>query len=299
MRRSGLLFLAALSPCAAWAQTPAPPPLLLQAAPETVYSDAQREKDDAIARHFVQDYLASEAVLEGQFARWKQKVCPHVWGLTPVASWVVEHQIKQTAQKIGAPVEMEDPCAKPNLLVIVTPDPQGALDSIAEKAPVLVAMQEIKRLQIKYFAQSWYVSLITDYDGRVTADVESPDGTPPTFKANDSRLHTGLTAQMGIATVIIDAKAAEGTSLGAIADYAAMVGLSQTRQRGLCQPVATIANLLVPGCDAGEKSDHLTDVDLAMLTGLYQAPDTPEILQRQRIMGAMKNALAKMHGGTP
>jgi len=216
-----------------------------------------------------------------------------------VASWQVEHRIKEIAQQVGAPVDMDDPCKSPNLLVVVTADPQASLDSIADRAPVLVAMQDIKRLKIKYPVQSWYVSLVTDYNGRTFADVESPDGNPPTVHANLSHLFTGVTAQMGMATVIIDAKVAEGLTIGTVADYAALLGLSQTVQRGICHPAPSIANLLLQGCDPALVSRTITEVDLAMLDGLYHSPETPEVLQRQRIVGAMKAAMAKAHGGAP
>ena len=295
MRRLIVLLFAVTLPGLALAQAPAPPP----GEPETIYSDAQREKDDATARHFVQGYLESEPLLDGEFARWKQKVCPKVWGLKPVAAWMIEHRIKQIAAQVGAPVDMDDPCATPNLLVVVTQQPQASLDSIAEKAPVLVAMQEIKRLKIKYPVQSWYISLVKDDNGRVMAYVESPDGTPPQVHARLSRLYTGVTAEMGIATVIIDANAVNGLALGTIADYAALVGLSQTVQRGVCQPVPTVANLLLKGCSPESQSAGLSDVDLAMLTGLYHSPESPEQLQRQFIVKAMKEALARGQDSAP
>jgi hypothetical protein len=273
------------------------PPAMVTGEPETVYSDAQREKDDSAARHFMQEYLAPEILIEGQYARWKQKVCPKVWGLAPVAGWFVEHRIKEIADKIGAPVDHDDDCARPNVLVVVTPQPQASLDSIADKAPVLVAYQEIKRLTIKHPIQSWYVSLIHDYNGKVVADVELPDGTPPSFAANDSRLRSGLSVEMHMALIIIDADQVTGQPLGALADYAALAGLSQTVQRGACQVAPTIANLMLKGCAAENESSALTDFDLAMLNGLYHAPMEPERLQRQFIVRAMKAELAKEHGG--
>ena len=77
------LIMTSLVPFAALAQASAPPP----GEPETIYSDAQRVKDDATARRFVQSYLEPEGTLDMQFARWKQKVCPKVYGLKPVATW--------------------------------------------------------------------------------------------------------------------------------------------------------------------------------------------------------------------
>jgi hypothetical protein len=215
-----------------------------------------------------------------------------------VAGWVVEHRIKESADKVGAPVDRDDPCT-PNLLVIVSPDPQAMLDDLADKVPVLVAYQEIKRLKVKYPAQSWYVSLIHDNNGRTVADVELPDGSAPTFAVSGSRLRNGVIPEMHIATIIIDAKAATGLPLGSIADYAALTGLSQTVQRGTCQVAPTVANLMLKGCDPQNESDGITDLDIAMLFGLYHAPMEPQRLQRQFIVKAMKDELARQHGGAP
>ena len=294
MKAHGLALILLTFPVLAQAQS-APQPPQVVGEPETIYSDAQREKDDATARRFVQSYLEPEGTLDMQFARWKQKVCPKVYGMKPVATWIIEHRIKDIAEKVGAPVDRADPCLKPNLLVVVSPQPQAALDSIADKAPILVAMAgtQIKRLTIKYPIQSWYVSLVRDNNGRLLADVESPDGNPPHIHAGLSRLYTGLSPEMGMATVIIDANAANGVAVNGIADYAALVGLSQTVQRGVCQPVPTIANLMLKGCDPENMSNSITDLDVAMLTGLYHAPDRPEQLHKIFIVKAMKEALAK------
>ena len=37
-------------------------------------------------------------------------------------------------------------------------------------------------------------------------------------------------------------------------------------------------------------------VDIALLTGLYQVPDQPELLQKQRIVGAMRRSLEQQFG---
>lgn len=279
----------------ALAQTPKPP---VTGEPETVYSEAQQERENnSIALDFMRTQLEPSYPSEEQFAFWRVNVCPRVWGLTPLARWTVEHRIKQVAQQVGAPVDWKDPCPAPNLLVIVSPEPQTTLDSLADQVPILVAMQEIKRLKVKYPIQSWYVAMVGDYDGNKTVTVESTDGNPPAYKADGRRLETGLRFGLAMATVIIDSKAATGISLSTIADYAAMAGLSETVQRGLCHPLPTIANLLLKNCAAEYQSNSLTEIDLEMLTGLYHSDDAPGFLQRQKIAKQMREMMT--HGGPP
>jgi hypothetical protein len=257
-----------------------------------VTSEAQRDKDDATARHFVQDVLVPSASLEGQYARWKAPVCPHVYGLTPAAAFVIEHRIKEIADKVSAPVDHSDPCV-PDIGIIFTPDPQATLNSIAQKASWLV-LSATRHLTVTQPVQVWYANFIRDYNGVARFDQAWEDSGadgPPWVPANISRLFTGQHAEMGAVTVLVDSKAVTGMSLGALADYIALQTLSQSQAGTRCQPVPSIANLMAAGCDEANHTTALSEVDIAMLTGLYVTPQRPEMLQRQRIVGAMRRSL--------
>ena len=52
-------------------------------------------------------------------------------------------------------------------------------------------------------------------------------------------------------------------------------------------PGNPIAMMLPPGA---------SDADIALLTALYQVPDIPEKLQKQRIVGAMRRSLEQQFG---
>jgi hypothetical protein len=263
---------------------------------ETITSQAQREKDDATARHFVQDVLKPASSLEGQYARWKAPVCPHVYGLTPAAAFVIEHRIKEIGDRIGAPVDHADPCI-PDIGIIFTADPQKTLDSIAQKASWLV-LTASRRLTVTQPVETWYAKFIRDYNGVARFDQAWEDSGadgPPWVPANISRLYTGQSSEMGAVTVLIDTKAVTGMSLGTLADYVAFQTLSESQAGAKCQPVPSIANLMLAGCDDANKTTALSDVDIAMLNALYVAPIRPEMLQRQRIVGAMRRNLEGQH----
>ena len=259
---------------------------------ETVTSAAQRAQDDDTAHRFVQSLLAQSPSMENQYAKWKASVCPHVYGLTPVAAYVVERRIKEVASQVGAPVDRNDPCI-PNIGIIVTTDPQKSLDSLSRRAPYLV-LTSSRRTKVTHPVETWYASMLRDYNGKLNFDQSWEDAGldgPPMVPAQLSRLSTGQTAEMGAATVLVNAQAVTGLSLGALADYIALQTLAQSQVSDRCQTVPSIANLLLPDCNAANHTDHLSDLDLALLTGLYAAPDRPELLQRQRIIGAMKRTL--------
>ncbi len=298
MRAPRLLLLAVLAlPAAAQAQSAQPP--MMAGQPETVYSDAQREKDLTASRQVVETMLAPSFSIDDQYARWKQPICPHVYGLSPVAGWFIEHRIREVATMVGAPVNRNDPCIA-NVGIFFTADQQASLLSIANARPLLVQGGS-QKLTVRYPVEAWYTAFKVDYEGFRSIDIpwEIADPTrekAPGAAANLSRLHTGLTAEIGAATILVDNKAVTGMALGELADYLALMTLAQASQYGTCLPLETIANLLTPGCDAALKARQLSHADIALLTALYQVPDQPEVLQKQRIVGAMRRSLEAQFG---
>ncbi|MBV9550632.1 MAG: hypothetical protein JO256_13270 [Alphaproteobacteria bacterium] len=286
MRRLIVAFLLFGAATAALAQPQPNGPI------ETVTSEAQRAQDDSVARTAVGALLAESQSMQGEFARWKAPVCPHVYGLTPVAAWLVEHRIKEIAAQVGAPVDRNDPCT-PNIGIIVTPNPQRSFDSLAARAPELV-ISSTRRTKVEYPVETWYAGLLRDYNGKASLDESWEDAGldgPPYVPAQLSRLSTGQTAEMGAATVLVNAGAVTGMELGTLADYIALQTMTQTLMNGRCQPVPSIANLMLKNCDPANHVERLSDIDIALLTGLYASEERPEVLQRQRIIGAMKRSL--------
>lgn len=295
MRRFIVLLFTVALPGMALAQAPAPPD-----EPETITSEAQRQKDELLSRKFVQSILRPSTSLEGQFAKWKTPVCPHVYGLLPASAQFVERRIRDVAAQIGAPVDHVDPCVS-GIGIIFTAQPQASLESIAAARPFLLLGND-QKLVVRYPVQAWYATLRTDYGGFKTIDIPFEiteawrDCNPglagcPQSRANDTKLHTGHTVEIAAATVLVDTRAVTGMPLGSVADYLALLTLAQAPVTGRCQPAPSIANLFLKDCEADFHVDGLSDADLAMLTALYQTPDEPEKLQMQRIVGNMHRKL--------
>ncbi len=282
-----LLVLALALPAAA--QAPAP------GEPETIYSDAQRLKDELLSRKFVQSLLRPSYNLEGQFSRWKIPVCPHLVGMTPLAAHVVEKRIRDVAGQVGVSLDRRDPC-RPNIVVFVTPQPQVLLQAIAAKEPLLFDGAPPRELTVHYPVQSWYFGYFIDSAGVAHWDVDcwlhpiDPECTPGAA-ADDTRLKTGMRAEMHAATILVDSAAVNGMTLGELGDYLALMALAQATATGRCQPAPSIANLFLTNCDADFHVTSLSDADLAMLTALYQTPEEPEKLQMMRLMANMRHNL--------
>ena len=95
----------------------------------------------------------------------------------------------------------------------------------------------------------------------------------------------------GVATILVDAEAIKGKTLGSLGDYLALMALAQTPAKGRCQPAPSIANLFLTNCEPIFHTTALSEVDLAMLKALYKAPDEPETLQSIRVIGNMRRIL--------
>jgi hypothetical protein len=307
MKISSATLILCLLANAAAAQTPRPP---VTGEPETVYSDAQREKDNQLSRRFVQSLLRPSDSLEGQFARWKKPICPHIAGMAPAAAFVIERRIREIAQRIGAPLDRRDPC-KTNIAIFVTAEPQTTIDAIiANDRMRLLTTAPHRDLQMHYPVQVWYANYYRDDDGLLRLDlprgsayawtddfppiVVTPDSPKPLegdAKADLTRLFTGMQPEMGDATVLVDFNAIKGMTLATLGDYIALLTLAQTPATGRCQPAPSIANLFLKDCEADFHTTALSDADMAMLTALYQTPDEPEKLQEMRLIANMRKNL--------
>jgi hypothetical protein len=269
---------------------------------ETVYSDAQRERDQDLSRRFVQGVLAPSTSFEDQYSKWNRPICPNVYGMSAMAKFMIEQRIRDVAHQVGAPIDRRDPCT-PNITVVVTPEPQASLDSIAQAAPYLVVGGKKRQLTVTQPIQAWYTNFRRDYAGLAQLDLAWEDAataspsdmtplrsSPPRVNAQGGRLSTGVSSEMAGVVIIVDAKAIMGMTLGTLSDYFSLLALAPSPVTGKCQEVPSITNLMA-NCNADIKSASLSNVDLALLIGLYQTPEKPEMIQKQRIIGAMRRSL--------
>src|SRR5690606_35812028 len=94
-----------------------------------------------------------------------------------------------------------------------------------------------------------------------------------------SRLRGGVMEMMDYVIIVIDANQASQTTVGALADYVAMVTLAQINPSAVLAGAPTILNLFNP--NASSRPTELTSWDLAYLRGLYASADTPRNTRQQ------------------
>lgn len=188
---------------------------------------------------------------EDQIARWRVPVCPYLKGLLQEDGQYIIQRIWVTARTAGgAWLAGKEPC-QPNLRIYVTPQPKEFLRG----SPWLGGA---KKSQIDHFI---------DQPGPVWV------------------WHNGFNAGNGIRTfgpvlVVVDQARLSGVSQQQLADYIAMVSLSEIKPTPHLGDAHTILRLFEGGHQAAP--DSLSDWDQAYLKSLYHLPERSSMSTRAR-----------------
>lgn len=282
MIRAAFLALALLAPLSAAAQEPEPE--------ESVVVTGRRTEEA------VRDFVgAMSAAPRGndQLARWDRRICPGVAGLrTRYAQFVID-RMAQRAFDVG--LDVGEPGCAPNILIIVTPDPDAVARDLYENHAGALGYFDNGRNATRgreafqeTFINSdapvrwWHVSDDTNADGM---SVVEPSGAPcmigpdflqilhctPAVRPIPSRIRAAARQDFGAAYVIVDANRLPetGPDFNALADYIAMVTLAQLDPLTDVSGYPTVLNLWRANGAAAPR--EMTDWDVSYLRGLYAA----------------------------
>jgi hypothetical protein len=294
------LLVSALSVCCAG--------LSGAAAVETVVVTGPKNLDQSI-RDFVHTY-AKPTPLMGKMARWSKgaPLCPDAVGLTPDDNAFIVARIHQVADMVGAPFATKLPC-RPNMVVMFTPKPQALLDMVRTEKPNLLGYHTVAQMEdmtkVSHPIQAWYATATRDYNGAVQLDdAQAFDACVDMYgamrcgaAAKAGNLQDGMQSEMAAVTVVADTNQVAGLQIGALADYIAMLVLSQTQTFETCLPLASIANLMTPDCE-GKKAQSLSESDLAYLKALYKIDaNALGTLQTSKVSNEMRRTLGEAEAG--
>ena len=311
----------------ALAQTPAGDP---PQPTETVTATAAPLTDAAI-QEFVKTHTAPSQIT-GKIPRWARGICVRTQGLPSALGDAVTSRIKAVIREIGAPLAPET--CDFNAAIFFDARPQEVLDDIAARAPDLLGYHEAAQAKsvatIRHPVQAWYATQTRDLRGVVLHDVPDPSVLCDTVdmdvmsanlplvgggrvdfnkykvaleskaekcsprRVTGNRLRDGLTSEFANVTVVASLDTLNKHQLAPVADYIALLMLSQTQAFDTCQKMDSIANLLVPGCDFANSLKGLTAGDLAYLKAIYRADAGGTlVMQQQAIANEMKKLLAE------
>ena len=256
--------------------------------PPTDQELAGNSLEEFILHHATTHYINTSTT--GNLARWRggmQSICPLTEGLAPGFNAFVTARLRALATYVGAPVQSDTQC-KTNVHILFTGNPQGEMNSVMNWATGTTfrnryagGMRDLIAFRSDHAIQGWYM---TTSGGSVVlnADVSSvglnvlpvwPQITQKYIGSGSlgTRLSggSGSGSGIGIVILVIDTTKVVGYTIGAIADYLAMLTLSVAQLPDHCDRLPSILDLMSASCATREMPTAITAADLAFLKALY------------------------------
>ncbi|HWY64210.1 MAG TPA: hypothetical protein VNX61_03280 [Rhizomicrobium sp.] len=261
---------------------------------------AAQPVSDAAIGNFVDNHSAISRL--GKIARWEDGVCPNVTGLPANFAKFIAKRIRDAATTAGAPVNADESC-KPNIDIVFTTKPQGLLDSIRAKDPVLLGYydntsQADEMAKVTRTIQAWHATQTVDARGHALVDSRNnaSGGAAQSSNAQNSfgnRLGDGLHSSYYHAIIVADPSKLGDYEIGTLADHIAMLALAQPAADDACADLPSILDMTSPQCHKDAPAKMMTAADAGYLRGLYQAdPGASLRTQKDGIVFRIKEGLA-------
>jgi hypothetical protein len=126
--------------------------------------------------------------------------------------------------------------------------------------------------------------------GTITGPVDLADAGATPGGCAGSRLTQCVRSLFTNVLIVVDAPAMEGRRIGPIADYIAMLALSQAKSLDTCGALSSILDLMAEACADRSAPATWTDSDIAYLTALYK-------VDLSTVMGLEKDNIANQMTG--
>jgi hypothetical protein len=230
----------------------------------------------------------------GQLARWRDPICVRVMNLPAEFSDFIADRIIHVAREAGAPTANAG-CV-PNATIIFSSEPQAVIDQVRSDNPALLGYHFIgQRDAVATMSrpiQAWYVTATANQRpsmvqfGGVGTFIDEAGRDPPPSTPPGSRLSNGLQSVIIHVLVVVDANEVADAPVGPIADYLAVLSLTEIRDESwVCGGLITIMEHF---SDCVAAPETLTTADRAFLRGLYTMDEWAlGSLQRGHIRGQM------------
>ncbi len=219
--------------------------------------------------------LPRSPVTTKTLALWQSPVCPLVSGLSGEAGEFILERFSQDASAAGVPLGGEH--CNANLYVLVSHQPGSLFKGMADRNPAFTfGFDQPQPLTVSNFigtprpVRVWYdtypqtawgqpVGRRAAYDSAVPYVVNAP--------ASEVTLKSNVTHVLYRVFVIIDQGSLKGVSLGQLADYVTMVGLTHLASDTRLGSTPSILKLFETTPEAAAAG--MTDWDRAFLKTLY------------------------------
>jgi len=256
--------------------------------------EAQREALRRRVNGFVEGITHNPRYYEGAIPRWRAPLCFAVAGLPDEEGALVLARLSQIAASAGARVARRN--CEYNFYLVLTSDPDQLIKriyrgshSVFDRDAGMPAIRRFLSPSNPEAVRVWHNAAITSrHDmptsedascGAISADNRAP---PVSCQYEASRLARGDVWGLTLAFVIVDTNRSQGLSYVQLADYAAMVGLTDVEIDPDVGNAPTILRLFAESPES--RPAGLTAWDRAFLDALYHT-DESSLTQRSEIAG--------------
>lgn len=259
----------------------------------------------AEARERAIAYVHHTGIVAGKeaVARWVDKVCPRVVGLSAEHQRIVDAKFREVATAVGAPLGAA--WCTPNVSINFVGDGRAFMKSVAAGDGRRIGEVPLGRRSELISGDApirwWYLTELrsrsgtrmvgmqpafVSTDGQMAGESLPSNGDASTLGQYGSSLVSTLVNRTLVsATVVVDTNRASGATLESVASYAAFVALAEIQPRD--EPLeGSILGLF--GREA--KFGGLSKLDQTFLRELYSLPlDRKARQQRTRLVRALQN----------
>jgi hypothetical protein len=263
---------------------------------DEVIVNAQRAQLAPRVRAFVNAISVPEQ--GGGLARWHAPVCPQVTGLPRESGEFILWRISEVARGAGVPLAGEH--CQPNLFIFLTFDPKQLLTQMEERQRA-GAFGQATPVEIDEFiatprvARVWY-NCTLETPERLTAGQGFPpfgqligaSGLPGKVTADWERASRVTRPEERAFTgvfIVVDKGRLQGATEGQLADYIAMVGLTQIKPGAQLRDAPTILRLFDGAPQAALPG--MSSWDQAFVKSLYETEQTVTVQRGEVALGML------------
>ncbi len=266
--------------------------------------EAQRRTLHHQVHSFVYDLTFREDTVDS-LARWQHPICPLVAGMPVEQGEAVLARLSQIAGAVRAPLGPRD--CKPNFRVVLTSEPEALLEKwwhrdrfIFGRIPPPNGAQPIQQfIHSTRPIRVWYNTDIIGNSGETPSDSSfllggkgtEYQGVPVVRSGKSPHMSWDALLMLSSVIIVVDARQVKGYSVGQIADYVAMVGLTQVNQDFKPEAAPSIMRLFAASSPAEPRPEGMSSWDQAFLKGLYTT-DQGSLWQRGQIVSWVVQDLA-------
>ena len=222
-----------------------------------------------VVHHGTTHNSSAVGAITGGLLRWRggraESPCPRTLGMEPGYADFVTARVRAIGSYVGAPMDPDLHC-KPNFTVMYSNDPQEAMAAVLKWAGRSLGVkhpnqtQKLLEQSAMHPIQGWYITTggggsVLNADSSLLAGGIDLRALWPLVIPTSMR---DIDAGRGILDVIlvIDRTQVAGLSIGSIADYAALAGLTLVQSPDHCDSLPSILDLLSPTCQARDNGGH-------------------------------------------